>query len=241
MKTKCLIVDDEPLAIDALSMLIQKFEDLEIAGVCSDAFQAHEFLRTHQIDLMFLDIQMPEISGINFLESLPSPPHVIFTTAHREYALDAFELNVVDYLLKPISQQRLMKAINKYYQLAIGRGHMNVDKTMTEETIDKFLYVKADRKTVKIPIHDILFIEGLKDYVRIITTDQNVITHKSLADLEQTLPESAFSRVHRSYIVALDKITSFTAEDVEIGKEEIPIGRTYKNAVLKKLGTNPDQ
>jgi DNA-binding LytR/AlgR family response regulator len=241
MKTKCLIVDDEPLAIDALSMLIQKFEDLEIAGVCSDAYQAHEFLRTHKVDLMFLDIQMPEISGINFLESLASPPPVIFTTAHRDYALDAFELNVIDYLLKPISQQRLMKAINKYYQLTTGRDRIREEIPKREGALEQFLYVRADRKTVKIPLEDILFIEGLKDYVRIITTDQNIVTHKSLSDLEQTLPDSAFSRIHRSYIVALNKITSFTAEDIEIGKEEIPIGRTYKNAVLKKLGTNPDQ
>lgn len=235
MKIKCIIVDDEPLAIDALSLLLEKFDELDLVGTSSDAFQAFEFLQKNKVDLMFLDIHMPELSGVNFLQSLTLPPRVIFTTAHREYALEAFELDVVDYLLKPISHQRLMKAINKFFQMNPPPAGKTAIQSSNEIHQSQSINVKSDRKTVKIMLDDILFIEGLKDYVRIITMTQNVITRMSLLELEKSLPEKQFLRIHRSYIVAISKITAFTNYDIEIGKEELPIGRMYKNQVLKFL------
>ncbi len=230
MKTRCLIVDDEPLAIDALSILLEKFPTVEIAATCEDTFQAQEILRSMPVDLVFLDIQMPEVTGLSFLRSLSDPPPVIFTTAHRQYAVDAFELNVVDYLLKPISQQRLMKALDKYYHLAAGKG--GGGKAPAGED---HMFVRADRKMVKVRFEDILYVEGLKDYVHIITEQKNVITRMTMNEVESALPEGKFLRIHRSYVVSLGKISAFNQHDVEVGREELPIGRSYRDEVLRKL------
>ena len=233
MKTRCLIVDDEPLAIDAITLLLEKFPNVEVVGTCEDTFQAQEILRNTQVELIFLDIQMPEVTGLNFLRSLQDPPPVIFTTAHRQYAVEAFELDVVDYLLKPISQQRLMKALDKYYHVAAGRRPASGPVSSPESS--DHMYVRADRKMVRVRFDDILFIEGLKDYVHIITKEKNIITRLTMNELEKALPAGHFLRIHRSYIVALSKITAFNQHDVEVGKEELPIGRSYRDEVLKKL------
>ncbi|MEZ5197457.1 MAG: LytTR family DNA-binding domain-containing protein [Bacteroidales bacterium] len=234
MKTKCMIVDDEPLAIDALRMLLEKFKGIEIMAACKDSFEALEVLQNKKIDLMFLDIQMPEVTGLNFLKSLNHPPKVILTTAYREYALDAFELDVIDYMLKPISHERLMKAINKYYEYASSDLQIS-DSVKNEVEEDDYLYVKSDRKMKKVLFKDILYIEGLKDYVHIIANQKNIITKHTLSELEKKLPAVKFIRIHRSCIVAMDKITAFTANEVEIGTEELPIGRSYKNEVMRAL------
>jgi len=231
MKTKCIIVDDEPLAIDALEILIQKFSGLVIVDKCTDAIQAFEILQKKQIDLMFLDIQMPEITGLSFLKTLKNPPYVIFTTAYREYALEAFDLDVVDYLLKPISFERLMKAINKYYQLS-GRS----TQPSLSEKPKEFITVRADRKNVKINLEDILYIESLKDYVRIFTSSESIITKSTISSLEEQLPSELFLRIHRSYIVSISKTKAFTQEFVEIDDKALPVGRNYRASVLIRLG-----
>lgn len=235
MKTRCLIVDDEPLAIDALQTLLERFTNLQVVGSCGDTFQAMELLQSNTVDLMFLDIQMPEVSGLNFLRSLKEPPRVIFTTAYRKYAVEAFELDVVDYLVKPISQQRLMKALDKYFYLKELAAENPVDSPGETTSENDFMYVKADRKMVKVRYDEILFVEGLKDYVYIITDSKNVITRMTMNELESTLPTNKFLRIHRSYIVSLARITAFTQHDVEIGKEELPIGRSHKEKVMKLL------
>lgn len=232
MKTKCMIIDDEPLAIDALSLLIEKFSNLEVVATSNDAFSAFEILQKGNIDLLFLDINMPEMSGIGFLKSLTNPPAVIFTTAYREFAADAFELNVIDYLLKPVSQQRLMQAVQKYYKHSTP-GEKPVSSVEGGE--GDSMYVKADRKMVQIFFKDILYIKGLKDYIHIITLGKNIITRTTMHEIESKLPFGKFTRIHRSYIVANDKITAFTQQEVEIGDDEIPIGPNYRDEVMKVL------
>jgi DNA-binding LytR/AlgR family response regulator len=230
MKTKCVIVDDEPLAIEALEILIKKLPDLEIVDKCTDAIRAFGILQKKHIDLMFLDIQMPEITGLSFLKTLKNPPFVIFTTAYREYALEAFDLDVVDYLLKPISFERLMKAINKYYQVS-GR----TIQPSSSEKQKAFITVRADRKNVKINLEDILYIESLKDYVRIHTPGKRTITKSTLSSLEDQLPSEQFLRIHRSYIVSIKRIRAFTHEFVEVEDKALPIGKNYRELVLTCL------
>ncbi len=236
MKTKCIIIDDEPLAIEALTALLEKFPDMDIVETCRDSFQAFEVLQKKKVDLMFLDIQMPEVTGLSFVKSLQRPPKVILTTAYRQYALEAFDLDVVDYLLKPISLERLMKAINKYYKLADSGEQLLKPKETTGETVSDHIFVRADRKHVKVFFQDILYIEGLKDYVRIVTLNGNILPKLSLNQLETDLSENNFLRIHRSYIINLSKVTAFTSRFVEIDKWELPIGGSYRNMVLNLLG-----
>jgi len=229
---KCLIVDDEALAREAIKVYIEKMPELEVAGECENALQAMASLRQNPVDLIFLDIEMPEIDGISFLQMLKNIPGVIFTTAYRNYAVEAFDLDVIDYLLKPISFDRFVAAVNKYYERS--------NKTMaikTEPTKDatNYLNVKADRKTYKIDIATIQYIESLKDYVKIVCAGESIVTHDSISNLETTLQLHGFIRTHRSFLVAIDKIKSFDAETVFLGKDELPISRTYKKSVLAVL------
>ena len=232
MKTSCIIVDDEPLARAVLTSLLSKFEDLEVIAECSDTFDAFKVLQNRMVDLMFLDIQMPEVSGLEFLRSLRQPPAVILTTAHRQYALEGFDLDVVDYLLKPISYERLMKAINKYYHL---KGPASPLMQQTVSTEEEFITIRADRKNILVRLSDILYISSLKDYVQIYTEEGKYITQIPVGELEKQLPAYKFLRIHRSYIINISKVTAFTSLDVEIGKIELPIGRNYKNRVNKTL------
>ncbi len=229
---KCLVVDDEPLAREAIKVYIEKMPDLEIAGECENALQAIAILRKQQIDLIFLDIEMPEIDGITFLQMIKNIPGVIFTTAYRNYAVEAFELDVIDYLLKPISFDRFVSAINKYYE----RTSKIIDiQNKTKKETTNYLNVKADRKTHKIEISKIQYIESLKDYVKIVCSDSSIITHDSLSNLEKILDEYDFIRIHRSYLVAEDKIKSFDAESVFLENIELPISRTFRKSVLAIL------
>lgn len=234
MSIRCIIVDDEPLAIKALSTLLGRFEEVEIIATCTDAFDAFDALKKVDADLMFLDINMPEISGLSFLKSLQNRPHVIFTTAHREYAFEAFELDVVDYLLKPVSYARLMKAMSKYNEIT---GTRMKDKEISTVSILEadHLFVRADRKMIKVLYNDILFIEGLKDYVKIITQDHTIITKMQMGSIETTLPRELFLRCHRSYIVNRQKVTAYTKYDIEIGDKEVPIGASYRDNVNAEL------
>jgi DNA-binding LytR/AlgR family response regulator len=235
MKTKCLIIDSEPLARELIKSYIGKLENFEIINECSNAIKALESLREKQIDLIIIDIQMPEISGIDFLRSLKKPPKIIITTAYREFALEAFELEALDYLLKPVSFERFLKAINKYYR--INRDEIKIlnGPCPNPEGNDTFIYVKENKRVIKIYMKEIRYIEGLSEYVQIYTDKKKVVTKTSLVMLDEKLPSEQFLRIHKSYIISIPKIESFTANTVEIAGKELPIGRSFKTAVLSAL------
>jgi DNA-binding LytR/AlgR family response regulator len=235
MKLRTLIVDDEPYAIEIMENYLRNFADMEVVGKCSNAIQAFQILQQKHVDLMFLDIQMPGITGIDFLKSLKNPPKTIFTTAYSQYALEGFDLNVVDYLVKPIPLDRFMRAIDKVYQL---NGHKANTGLVHEKPVgdtEAFLYLKVERKTIKINVNDILWIESLRDYVKVITADNAYISKQKISLLEEMLPENKFVRAHRSFIIAIAHINSFYAYSVEVNGHELPIGRNYKQEMQKKL------
>ena len=237
-KIHCLIIDDEPLAREILRQHIQGVEALELAGTCNNAVEAISFLQQHTVDLLFLDIQMPQLLGTNFIRTLKNPPKVIFTTAYRKYAVEGFELDAVDYILKPISFQRFLKAVNKVLQKNIAPEPVIPVKENPPESNSLFLYFRADRKMVKIFFHEILFIESLKDYIKIVTTNKAIVTKYVLYTLEKMLPPGEFLRIHRSYIIAINKIDSYNAENIQIAKHELPIGKIYKIDVINKLNAS---
>lgn len=231
-----MIVDDEPLALDVLETYIARLDNLELVCRCNNAVEAYNCLQTEQIDLMFLDIQMPKLTGIDFLKSLPSPPKVVFTTAYRDYAVEGYELNALDYLLKPISFDRFLKAIAKV--TPPENKPAATSSTSEPDYKEAFIYLKADKKMVKVMLSDILYIESLKDYIRVKTETKEIISYQKISFLEEKLPSDKFLRIHRSFIIALDKVQAFSATAVDLGKTEIPIGRLYKNEVLQILGKN---
>ena len=233
-KINCLVIDDEPPARDILKKYISGVELLQLSGECCNAVETLSFLQNNIVDLLFLDIKMPYILGTSFLRTLKNPPKVIFTTAFRKYAVEGFDLNAVDFLLKPISFERFLQAVNKVMQLNIKAAGST--STFTESLSDQshpFLYFRADRKMIKVFLEDILFIESLKDYIRVVTTSKEIISKQSISSLEEILPKDEFIRVHRSYIIAIDKINSYHTDTIEIGKKEIPIGRLFKHDVSR--------
>lgn len=233
MIIKCLVVDDEPPAREIIRRYIEEIPTLELVAECANAIQAFTVLQQEPVDLMFLDIRMPQLNGNDFLKTLKNPPKVIFTTAYTEYALEGYELDVVDYLMKPIPFDRFLKAVNKAFQQTAAKQEglqANEDKKS-----ESFVYFRADRKMVKVMLRDILYIESMKDYIKVMTDAGVIITKQSISSVEAMLPEKDFVRVHRSYIVSLDKIKTFTSELIEIDKTEIPIGKLYRNGVLKVL------
>ncbi|UEG54427.1 LytTR family DNA-binding domain-containing protein [Mucilaginibacter daejeonensis] len=238
MKIRTLIVDDEPHAIEVIDTFLQQFTDLEVLGRCNSAIQAFQLLQQKQVDLMFLDIKMPGLNGNDLLRSLKNPPKVIFTTAYSEYALEGFELNAVDYLLKPIAFDRFLRAMDKVYQ-SFDQKHASAVLSHEAPIGDSetFLYLKVERKTIKLNINDILWIESLRDYVKVVTADQVHISKQKISFLEEMLPERRFVRIHRSFIVSLPKIDSFYGAVVEVSGHELPIGRNYKQDLQKKLKT----
>jgi DNA-binding LytR/AlgR family response regulator len=237
-KIKCLVIDDELPARDVLQKHIAGIEALELTGSCTNAVEALSFLQSNKVDLLFLDIQMPHILGTNFIRTLKNPPKVIFTTAYRKYAIEGFELDAVDFLLKPISFDRFLKSVNKILQVNL---QSNTTSPVTEnhpEPAQPFLYLRVDRKMVKVLFNDILYIEGLRDYVRILTTSKIIVTKHLLSTLEEMLPSDAFLRTHRSYIISISKIDSYNTDTIEIGKKELPIGRLFKHDVSKLLNAS---
>lgn len=230
---KCIIVDDEPLAREAIKVYIERMPELEIVAECENALQAMTALRKNPVDLIFLDIEMPEIDGISFLQMLKNLPGVIFTTAYRNYAVEAFDLDVIDYLLKPISFERFVSALNKFHDR--NKKVADQENLLISNESKQFLNVKADRKTYKIAIADIEFVESLKDYVKIVCSNESLVTHDSLVNLENSLSKMGFIRIHRSYLVSIDKIKSFDAESVFLENKQLPISRTYKKTVLNIL------
>ncbi|MCI4670016.1 MAG: LytTR family DNA-binding domain-containing protein [Bacteroidia bacterium] len=239
MGIRCLIVDDEPLALDVLEAYIERLDDLELVARLDNAVEAFNFLQKEEVDLLFLDIQMPKLTGIDLLKNISDPPQVIFTTAYRDYALQGYELNVVDYLLKPISFDRFLKAVNKVIQ---NQGKS--DDTEPEPSgpkqeplnyQDAYIYLKSDKKMVKVPLAEILYIESLKDYIRVFTAEKNVTAYQRISYMEEKLPSDKFARIHRSFIINLDQIDAYNTSIVEVAGKEIPIGRNYRQEVLKIL------
>lgn len=229
---KCLVVDDEPPAREIIARYIAEVPMLQLAGESPNAVQAMSFLQHHPVDLIFLDIRLPQLNGNEFLKILKNPPKVIFTTAHAEYALEGYELDIVDYLLKPVQFDRFLKAVHK----AVQTNYAEPAPIAPEFKQQAFVYFRADRKMVKVMLDDILYIESMKDYIKVVTTKGVIITKQSISSVEEMLPEDLFLRTHRSFIVALPKIRSYTSELIEIEKVEIPIGKLFRNGVMKVLG-----
>lgn len=234
-----IIVDDEPLAQDVLETYIEQMPELNLIKKCSNALEANDALQKHDIDLMFLDIQMPQLTGIDFLKTLIRPPQVIFTTAYPNYALEGFELNAADYLLKPISMERFMKAVNKV------KEHIDLQKKSTQFSAtddQESFFVKADKKLVRVKFADIIYIEGLKDYVIIRMETGRVITLQTMKSLEDKLPEPLFRRIHRSFIVNMDKVMAIVGNMVEVSEKgqikHLPIGKNYRDELLDLINQN---
>lgn len=229
----CIVVDDEPLARQGMEMNITQISTLQLLGSFSNALAASDFLRKEVVDLMFLDINMPELNGLDFLKSLRDAPLVIFTTAYPQYALESYELDAIDYLVKPIRIERFLKSVNKadnHLRLLKQEGNNN----QVEKIEDDFVYIKSDRKFFKIFFKDILYIEGLKDYVIIYTADSKIITSMNVKTIAAQLPASIFARVSKSYIVNILHITAFDNELVYILNHEIPLGQSFKDDFLKQ-------
>jgi len=226
---RCLLVDDEPPALEILRTYISTLPGLEIVGECHHAIAAFEFLQTHETDIIFLDIKMPQLLGTDLLKAIPQPPKIIFTTAHREYAIEGFELGVVDYLLKPYSLDRFLKAVHRVLEREVAKVEAHLPSS------DQFLYIRADRKMVKVIVEDILYIESMKDYIRIFLCNGQVITKQTITAIEAMLPHEEFMRVHRSFIVAKNKISAYNQNSIFIGKIELPVGPLYKQNLMKRL------
>lgn len=230
---QCLIVDDEPPAREILRRYIEQVPTLRLDAECGNAIEAFTLLQQKQIDLLFLDVRMPQLNGNDLLKALKNPPKVIFTTAYPEYALEGFELDAVDYLLKPVTFERFLRSVQKAYQLSAFKvpelGEPGIKS-------DPFVYFRVDRKMIKVMLHDINYIESMKDYVKIFTKNGIIITKQSITSVEAMLPDKYFVRTHRSYIVSLDKIKSFTSELIEVDNTEVPIGKLFRNSVMKVLG-----
>jgi DNA-binding LytR/AlgR family response regulator len=236
-----IIVDDEPLALDVLETYIEKIPELHLVARCSNAFEAGDALRQQEVDLMFLDIQMPQLTGTDLIKTLVDPPLVVFTTAYSSYALEGFELNAVDYLLKPISLERFMKACNKAVELIELKRRDEAHEVQIGDA-DNFIFVKADKKFVKVNFSEVIYIEGLKDYVIIKTDKGRVITLQTMKSLEDKLPSRLFRRVHRSYIVNIDKVEAILGNMVEVMEKgqprHLPIGKNYRDDLLGLVNDN---
>ena len=231
----CIAVDDEPPALKLLEKYIQAIPALELKGTCNNAVDALAFLNSNSIDLIFLDIQMPHILGTDFMRTLRNPPKVIFTTAFRKFAVEGFDLDAVDYLLKPISFQRFLKAINKVLKLdlTVNKKNVIISQTGTENE-NNFIYLRTDRKNIRVNFEDILFVESLRNYIKVVTKDKTIVTKYPISTIEVTLP-SSFIRIHRSFIVSKNKIESLTHNFIQIGKYELPVSRSYCHEVEKVL------
>jgi DNA-binding LytR/AlgR family response regulator len=234
---KCIIIDDEPMARDVIRRYVSKVPILKLVAEFGNAIDATIFLQEQPVDMIFLDIQMPQLSGTEFVRSLRNVPRIIFTTAYKEYAHEGFELDVTDYLLKPIRFDRFLRSVNKAFPQKNNETDV-VNATTEEEKKSNasFIYLRADRKMIKVLLNDVLYIESYKDYVKVFIDKEYIITRQTIGYVEAMLSVSQFVRIHRSYIISLSKIKSFTHEIVEIGNKELPIGKIYRNNFLKLQG-----
>jgi DNA-binding LytR/AlgR family response regulator len=228
----CIIVEDEPLAAEVVKDYIEQVPFLQLKGICTDALYAMDLLQKEKIDLVFLDIHLPKLKGFDFIRALKKPPQIIITSAYQEYALQGYELNVLDYLLKPIEFNRFVMAVNKLKEREIT-DVLPVSRARVAERAA--LFFNVSKKRVKVYIDEILFIESLKEYIRITTKEKSILTKYQLGQIEEMLAKNGFLRVHRSFLVAKNKIDAFSATDVEVNGEQIPIGRSYKDIVMSVL------
>lgn len=238
MKTRCLVVDDEPLAIRLLANHIAKIDSLEIVASCNNAMQAFDVLQKEKVDLLFLDIKMPDLTGIEFLKTLNNPPKTIITTAYRDYAIEGYDLDIVDYLLKPITFERFFRAIERYIRFKKDNT-LPFQEIKSEENEEGFVLIKSSNKHHKLKYDEIVYIESLRDYIKIHTASKQVTAKFKISDIEKRLNTHNFLRVHRSYVINLKKITAYSAHDIElIDTIEIPIGASYKEKVYTFLDIN---
>lgn len=229
----CAIVDDEPLARDLLENYVSRIEGLELAGKCRNVIEASDLLKKRKIDLLFLDIKMPGVSGVEFVRLVKDLPAFIFTTAYEYYAVEGFELDAIDYLVKPFTFERFQKSVDRF------RGRFQVQnnsKSLSDDFEKTFVYLKSSGKMVKVFFKDIIYIESLRNNVKIVTAEREIITHKKISELEESLPGERFIRIHRSFIISASKIESYTHTEVEAGGYSIPIGRNYRDKVIEDFG-----
>lgn len=231
---RCLIIDDEPLAIKLIRSHLSKLSCFQVAGECRNALKAIEFLRYEKIDLMFLDINMPEITGLEFLKTIPDPPYVIITTAYREYAIEGYDLDVVDFLLKPVSFERFLKAINRFCNRTKGSAQAVTDTPSVPDE-KKHLFLQDGKNTFRLPYDEVDYFEGYGEYVKVITNSKTYIVRESLTDFENRLANDSFLRIHKSYIVNLRKIKGFSTIHVLLKEIELPIGRIYREKAMYTL------
>lgn len=231
MRVKCVIIDDEPLAIQVIENHLKYFDHTDIIGTFVNPLQAYNILEHERVDIIFLDINMPQITGFNFIENLNIKPLIVITTAYREYAVKSFELNVLDYLVKPIPFNRFLKTMNKVYQQLYINNTSN-DVSMLQEP---HIFLKVNKKLIKINLNDILFIESLKDYIKVVTKLGDYVVHKSLTAITEELPQSNFIRVHRSFTISLNKINALEGNTIEISNKKIPIGRNYHKKTKERI------
>ncbi|MEM6264811.1 MAG: LytTR family DNA-binding domain-containing protein [Bacteroidota bacterium] len=232
----CLIVDDEPLAREGLAGYVAKIPFLKLVGVAENAFEAMEMIHSHEIDLMMLDIHMPELTGIEFLKSLTDPPIVVFTTAYPSYALEGYQLDVLDYLVKPISFDRFMRAATKARDFhALRLKAQAVTPSGNEKKVEAYFFVKCDHKLEKIQLKELLFIESMQNYVGLYTPKGRLVTLATLKSMAEQLPDDRFIQVHKSYLVAMEKVDGMEGNQLLIGEFKVPVGRSYKEMVMSRL------
>ncbi len=238
MKTKCIILDDEPLAIKVIKNHLQSFDDIEIVAECRNVIEADKILRKEKIDLIFLDIEMPKITGFDFLKSMEGQTKIIIITAYRNYALKGYEYDIVDYLLKPVSFDRFYKAVNKFLKQQEPSDVQIFD--VKKKANSPFIYFNEDKTIHKVFLDKILYIESFREYIKVHTPDFSIKTKIPISKIENKLKEYDFLRIHKSYIVSVNCIQSFNSRSINISKQELPIGRTYKDAVMKVLKFDSD-
>jgi DNA-binding LytR/AlgR family response regulator len=224
MKIKCVIIDDEPLAIKVIENHLKEFQNFEVIETFNNPIEALPLLEKGAVDVLFLDINMPKMNGLDFANTLNSKMNIVITSAYREYAVESYDLNVLDYLVKPIPFNRFLKTINKITQQVYLQKGIQKEEDSSNES---FIFLKVDKKLVKIKFEDILYVESLKDYIKVFTTSGNYLVHKSLTSITEELPDSNFIRIHRSYTIAIDKVKSVEGNLIEITTNKIPIGRKY--------------
>lgn len=232
-KISCIIVDDEPTAREIIAQHVSKIQSVQVVGSCGSANEAFSLINSNKVDLIFLDINMPEISGLSFARSINKEIKIIFTTAYREYAIDGFDLQAVDYLLKPISFERLYRAVNSFNYIYFEKKEKEIKERAPED--NDFMFVRSDRKMIRINFAEISYIESLSDYLKIHTGNHSIVIRESIGNIEKQLPVANFIRVHRSFIISLAHLNSYTNEHVEVENKAIPISRSYKSSVLEKL------
>jgi len=227
----CIIVDDEAIAREIIASHVAQIETIKVIAQCKNAIEAFNFISNNKVDLIFLDINMPEISGISFAKAINKDIKIIFTTAYRDYAVEGFDLQAVDYLLKPIAFERLLQAVNRYFEVA----STTIDTTLTTTESNDFIFVRSDRRMLKVDFNAIIYVESYSDYIKIHLQDETITTRETITSIEAKLPKTQFLRIHRSYIVCITKIQSFTNEHITVNRKALSISRSYKKEVLKRL------